>query len=155
MRVANHTLRRFGKESLVKRGFDELCFMRRSAGHVHGERKTMAVCDGHDFAAFAAFCRAHTRAPFFAPLKLASMKDSLARNQAPSFSAHSRRHRSHDICYSPEQDNSTGHNVPWFRPSPWIYSKSLSWPHLLVFGPLSDGQVGTSHSRMLAKTLGN
>jgi hypothetical protein len=51
--------------------------MRRSAGHVHGERKTMAVCDGHDFAAFAALCRANPRAPFFAPLKLASMKDSL------------------------------------------------------------------------------
>src|SRR6266478_5368467 len=64
-------------EALVQRGFDELSFMRRSAGHVHGERKTMAVCDCHDFAAFAAFCRADTRAPFFAPLKLASMKDSL------------------------------------------------------------------------------
>jgi hypothetical protein len=51
--------------------------MRRSAGHVHGERKTMAVCDCHDFAAFAALCRADTRAPFFAPLKLASRKDSL------------------------------------------------------------------------------
>src|SRR5216684_3536772 len=75
--VANHAFRGFGKESVVERGFDELCFMRRSAGHVHGERKTMAVCDGHDFAAFAAFCRANTRAPFFAPLKLASMKDSL------------------------------------------------------------------------------
>jgi hypothetical protein len=35
--------------------------MRRSAGHVHGERKTMAVCDCHDFAAFAPFCRADTR----------------------------------------------------------------------------------------------
>ena len=75
--VADHAFRGFGKESLVKRGFDELSFMRRSAGHVHGERKTMAVCDCHDFAAFAAFCRADTRAPFFAPLKLASMKDSL------------------------------------------------------------------------------
>jgi len=75
--VADHAFRDFGKESLVKRGFDELSFMRRSAGHVHGERKTMAVCDCHDFAAFAAFCRADTRAPFFAPLELASMKDSL------------------------------------------------------------------------------
>jgi hypothetical protein len=37
----------------------------------------MAVCDRHDFAAFAALCRADTRAHFFAPLKLASMKDSL------------------------------------------------------------------------------
>jgi hypothetical protein len=27
--------------------------------------------------------------------------------------------------------------------------------HLLIFGPLSDGQVGTSHRRMLARTLGN
>jgi hypothetical protein len=75
--VADHSFGGFGKESLVKSGFDEFCFMRRSAGHVHGERKTMAVCDCHDFAAFAAFCRADTRAPFFAPLKLASMKDSL------------------------------------------------------------------------------
>src|SRR5882724_3697009 len=75
--VTDHAFRGFGKESLVERGFDELCFMRRSAGHVHGERKTMAVCDCHDFAAFASFCRADTRAPFFAPLKLASMKDSL------------------------------------------------------------------------------
>ena len=75
--IANHPLGNFPEEALVERGFDEFCFMRRSAGHVHGERKTMAVCDCHDFAAFAAFCRADTRAPFFAPLKLASMKDSL------------------------------------------------------------------------------
>ena len=75
--VTDHSLGSFRKEALLERGFDEFCFMRRSAGHVHGERKTMAVCDCHDFAAFAAFCRADTRAPFFAPLKLASMKDSL------------------------------------------------------------------------------
>ena len=75
--VADHSLGRFGEEALLERGADELRFMRRSAGHVHGERKTMAVADRHDFAAFAALCRADTRAPFFAPLKLASMKDSL------------------------------------------------------------------------------
>jgi hypothetical protein len=51
--------------------------MRRSAGHVHRERKTMAVADRHDFAAFAAASRADSRAPFFAELKLASMNDSL------------------------------------------------------------------------------
>jgi hypothetical protein len=56
--IADHSFRRFGKESLVE------CVMRRSAGHVHGERKTMAVCDCHDFAVFAAFCRADTRALF-------------------------------------------------------------------------------------------
>ena len=75
--VADHSLGSFPQEALIERGFDEFCFMRRSAGHVHGERKTMAVCDCHDFAAFAAFCRADTRAPFFAELKLAAMKDSL------------------------------------------------------------------------------
>src|SRR5580704_15720161 len=75
--VADHSLGGFPEEALVERGFDEFCFMRRSAGHVHGERKTMAVCDCHDFAAFAAFCRADTRAPFFAERKLASMKASL------------------------------------------------------------------------------
>jgi hypothetical protein len=45
--------------------------------HVHGERKTRAVCDCHDFAAFAAFCGADTRAPSFAERKLASRKASL------------------------------------------------------------------------------
>ena len=75
--VTDQALREVGKESLVERGFNELCFMRRSAGHVHGDRKTMAICDCHDFAAFPALGRADTRAPFLAPLKLASMKDSL------------------------------------------------------------------------------
>ena len=48
--------------------------MRRSAGHVDGERKTMAVADRHDFAALTASSRADVVAPFFAELKLASMK---------------------------------------------------------------------------------
>ena len=75
--VADQSLRYFTEETPLERGFDERGFIRRSADHVHGERKTMAVCDCHDFAAFAAFCRADTRAPFFAELKLASMKASL------------------------------------------------------------------------------
>jgi hypothetical protein len=75
--VADQSLRCFAQESSLERGFDESGFIRRSADHVHGDRKTMAVCDCHDFAAFAAFCRADTRAPFFAERKLASMKASL------------------------------------------------------------------------------
>ena len=75
--IADQSLRCFAEEPALERGFDERCFIWRSADHVHGERKTMAVCDCHDFAAFAAFCRADTRAPFFAELKLASMKASL------------------------------------------------------------------------------
>src|SRR5215468_6164889 len=75
--VADQTLGSFGAEAPLDGGFDEFCFMRRSAGHVHGERKTMAVADRHDFAAFAAASRADSRAPFFAELKLASINDSL------------------------------------------------------------------------------
>jgi hypothetical protein len=75
--VADQSLGSFGEESPFERDLDEPCFMRRSAGHVHGERKTMAVADRHDFAAFAAASRADSRAPFFAELKLASINDSL------------------------------------------------------------------------------
>ena len=93
--IADQSLRCFTEESALERGFDERGFIRRSAGHVHGDRKTMAVCDRHDFAAFAAFCRADTRAPFFAELKLASMKDSLRssfpRSRRSSASVCSRR----------------------------------------------------------------
>ena len=41
--IANQPLGEVGEESLFERGFDELGFMRRSAGHVEGDRKTMAV----------------------------------------------------------------------------------------------------------------
>ena len=75
--VADQSFGSFRKEAALDGGSDELCFMRRSAGHVHGERKTMAVADRHDFAAFAAASRPDSRAPFFAELKLASMNDSL------------------------------------------------------------------------------
>ncbi len=75
--VTDQSRRSFSEESLLERGLDEDGFIWSSAGHVHGDRKTMAVCNCHDFAAFPAFCRADTRAPFFAELKLASMNASL------------------------------------------------------------------------------
>src|SRR5271156_1051391 len=75
--VADQSRGSLSEESLLEGGFDEDRFIWSSAGHVDGDRKTMAVCNCHDFAAFAAFCRADTRAPFFAPLKLASIKASL------------------------------------------------------------------------------
>src|ERR1700691_3748156 len=63
----------------------------------------LAVCDCHDFAAFAAFCRADTRAPFFAELKLASMKDSLRssfpRSRKSSASFCSNRVSSPERCH--------------------------------------------------------
>ena len=75
--VTDQPLGRGGEEALLERGFDEADFMRSSAGHVHGERKTMAVCDRHDVAAFSAAIIAHSRAPFLALLKLPSMNASV------------------------------------------------------------------------------
>ena|ERR1700734_2818338 len=101
--IADQSLRCFAEESALERGLDERGFIRRSADHVHGDRKTMAVCDCHDFAAFAAFCRADTRAPFFAELKLASMKDSLRssfpRSRKSSASFCSNRVSSPERCH--------------------------------------------------------
>jgi len=74
--VADHAFWFGSREALFDGGFDELRFMRRSAGDAAGDRKTMAVCDRHDFTAFSAASRADSRAPFFAELKLASMKVS-------------------------------------------------------------------------------
>ncbi len=63
----------------------------RSAGDAAGDRKTMAVCDRHDFTAFSSASRADSSAPFFAELKLASMKvsdrSSLPRARRSSASA--------------------------------------------------------------------
>jgi hypothetical protein len=82
-------------EALLDGGFDEFRFMRRSAGEAAGDRKTMAVCDRHDFTAFSAASRADSSAPFFAELKLASMKvsdrSSLPRARRSSASACNRR----------------------------------------------------------------
>jgi len=89
--VADHFRRNFREEALLERGFDELRFMRRSAGDADGDRKTMAVDDRHDFTAFSSASRADSRAPFFALLKLASMKVSdrsiLPRSRKSSASA--------------------------------------------------------------------
>jgi hypothetical protein len=93
----------FGEKSLPEAGFDEDRFIWSSAGHVHGDRKTMAVCNCHDFAAFPAFCRADTRAPFFAELKLASMnaslRSSLPRSRKSSASFCSKRVSSPERCH--------------------------------------------------------
>ena len=69
--------REFPRGSVAGAWVRRVLFHGRSAGHVYGERKTMAVADRHDFAAFAAASRADSRAPFFAELKVASMNDSL------------------------------------------------------------------------------
>jgi hypothetical protein len=89
--VTNHSLRYGAGEALRNGGFDKLRFMRRSAGDAAGDRKAMAVCDRHDFTAFSSASRADSSAPFFAELKLASMKvsdrSSLPRARKSSASA--------------------------------------------------------------------
>src|SRR5207245_1311401 len=75
-RIADHSFRPSTGETVLEGAFDEFRFMRRSAGNVAGDRKTMAVCDRHDFTAFSSASRADSSAPFFAELKLASMKVS-------------------------------------------------------------------------------
>ena len=74
--VADHSFWFGSRETLLDGDFDEFRFMRRSAGDAAGDRKTMAVCDRHDFTAFSSASRADSRAPFFAELKLTSMKVS-------------------------------------------------------------------------------
>ena len=66
--VSDHPLWQGACEALLDGSFDELGFMRRSAGDAAGDRKTMAVCDRHDFTAFSAASRADSSAPFFAEL---------------------------------------------------------------------------------------
>lgn len=63
-------------EKAVKRLFRELRLMRRSACKAGGGRKAGSVRNGHDPAAFAAFCPADGSAPFFAGTKLPSMNAS-------------------------------------------------------------------------------
>jgi hypothetical protein len=93
--ITNHSFRCGAGEALLDGGFDKLRFMRRSAGDAAGDRKTMAVCDRHDFTAFSSASRADSSAPFFAELKLASMKvsdrSSLPRARRSSASACNKR----------------------------------------------------------------
>ena len=101
--IADQSLRLGSREALFDGGFDELGFMRRSAGDAAGERKTMAVCDRHDFAAFSPASRADSSAPFFAELKLASMnvseRSSLPRARRSSASACNSRVRVPSRCH--------------------------------------------------------
>jgi len=89
--IADHSFWFGARETLLDGGFDEFRFMRRSAGDAAGDRKTMAVCDRHDFTAFSSASRADSSAPFFAELKLASIKvsdrSSLPRARRSSASA--------------------------------------------------------------------
>ena len=83
--------------------FDELAFVRRSAFDTNGERKTVTVGEGNDLRPLAALGGPDRQAPFFAPVKEASMKassrssfprarSSLARTRKMRSSLRSRTH---------------------------------------------------------------
>ena len=64
--IADQSRRELVEEARGEGGVDEGDFMRRSAGHVDGDRKTMAVANRHDFAPLTAARRTDGGAPFFA-----------------------------------------------------------------------------------------
>ena len=101
--VTNHSFWLGLCEALLDGDFDQFRFMRRSAGDAAGDRKTMAVCDRHDFAAFAAASWADSSAPFFAELKLASINVSdrsiLPRSRKSSASRASTRRSKPERCH--------------------------------------------------------
>lgn len=74
--IANQSLRLVGHKAVLDRSLDELLFMRRSARNPEGDRKTMAVCDCHELGPFADERSTNAIAPFFAPMKEASINAS-------------------------------------------------------------------------------
>jgi len=60
----------------IERRLDERDFMRRSTADGYAERKTSAVCNGHDLGPFAPLGFPDEGAPFLAPAKVPSMKHS-------------------------------------------------------------------------------
>src|SRR5439155_11433366 len=72
--VADQSCREGGEEAVSEDAFDELAFVRRSAFDTNGERKTVIVGESDDFRPFAAVGGPDCEAPFFAPVKEASMK---------------------------------------------------------------------------------
>lgn len=56
--------------------FDKSDFMRRSRFRVDGDRKTKAICHCHELRTFAPLGLSHSEAPFFATMKVPSMKHS-------------------------------------------------------------------------------
>jgi hypothetical protein len=74
--VADQSFGKFVEEALPEDFFDELAFVRRSALDTNGERKTVISADGEDLRALAALGGPDRKAPFFAPVKEASIKPS-------------------------------------------------------------------------------
>lgn len=75
--VADQALGVVGEKARVQRLLDELRFVRRRGGDGNGDRKTSAVCNGHDLGPFAPLGLADVAAFFLALAKEPSMNVSL------------------------------------------------------------------------------
>lgn len=75
--IPNQALGVVGQEARVQRLFDELRFVRRGGRDGNGDRKTSAVCNGHDLGPFTPLGLADVAAFFLALAKEPSMNASL------------------------------------------------------------------------------
>jgi hypothetical protein len=101
--IANPSFRLVGHEAVLDCSFDEFLLMRRSARNPEGDRKTMAVCDCPELAPFADECSTNAIAPFFAPMKEASInvssRPSCPRASKSSASAHKMPSSTPERCH--------------------------------------------------------
>jgi hypothetical protein len=97
--VADQSLWTLLGKTLSENISDKGDFMRRSTRRVGGERKTMSVCQTHEFRAFAPLCGAHGTPPFLATTNVPSIK-------------HSERSMSPRSCKSRAKASSTARSVP-------------------------------------------
>src|SRR6185295_7427299 len=75
--VTDEPLGHLAKETVVERLFDESDLVRRSTCNGYRDRKTRAVCNGHDLGPLAAFRLTNASTPFFALAKVPSTNASL------------------------------------------------------------------------------
>src|SRR5689334_784892 len=101
--IRDQAFRLLGHEAVLDRSRDQLLLMRRSARNPQGDRKTMAVCDCHELAPFADERSTNAIAPFFAPMKEASMnassRPSCPRSSKSSASAQRMPSRMPERCH--------------------------------------------------------
>ena len=74
--VTNDFFRQLHKKTAFDGTANKLHFMRRSATHVEGDRKTRTVCNRHDLRAFTPLSFPNPQTPFFAGKKVPSIKAS-------------------------------------------------------------------------------
>ncbi len=75
--VSDKALWELGEEAVIKGSLDERDFMRRSTFDADGDRKTRAVCNGHDLGPLATLRFSDAAPPFLALTNVPSMNASL------------------------------------------------------------------------------